>query len=431
MFLIATIITGFVILFNEIDLKKKETQNTPPTSPVVIISPSPTYDDDLLTCMIILPSTDAENDTITYQYSWAYNGIVTDLESPTVSANETKTGDIWQCFVTPYDGQEYGEFGSDTTIIQKRETSEPKNTPPSTPTVVIEPKPAYSNNSLTCTITVPSIDIDNDTIIYQYDWFRNQSITGLTGSILSTIHTKKGEEWECRVTPFDGKDYGQIGKDSVIIQDDDIPLPENTPPSAPEVSIEPHPANNNNSLTCIILVQSTDVENDSITYIYEWFKDGNPINESGQTIDSNQTKIGEEWKCVVTPFDGIEYGEVGIDTIIIRVEASGIYTLNPTISYYCAFGLVDLSYSSFTFIDTGTTLTIQPMMNGGGYMMGNTASFGTIDVSFTYFGSCDEIYSLEGTFINENSWQATFTVSFVGSCFDCISHSWQVTGTRV
>jgi hypothetical protein len=432
MFLIVTLITGYAILSILWSKNEENDQNSPPTAPVVLINPSPTYSDDLLTCIIIIPSTDVENDTITYKYKWFRNGSATNLETNTVPGLETQIGDIWQCFVTPFDGTEFGISGSDTTIIQHREPSEPTNTPPSAPEVAIEPDPAYSNNTLTCTIIIPSTDSENDSVTYYYEWFRNKSATGFTGVNLSSIHTKSGDEWKCIVTPYDGSDYGLAGNDSIVIQDDGIPIPENTPPIAPEVIIEPDPAYNNNTLTCTILVPSTDADNDSIIYIYEWFQNGSPTSETGESITSNQTEVGDEWKCIVTPYDGIEYGDSGNDTIIIQVEASGTYSLSPIITYNCAFGLVDLSYSSFTFIDTATTLTVQPMMNGGGYMIGSTASSSIIDTVFVYYGGCDEIYTLVGTFIDEDTWQATFTVSFSGfSCFDCTFNSWSITGTRV
>jgi hypothetical protein len=172
MFLIVTLITGYVIL--SIEWGKEE--NSPPTAPVVLISPSPTYSDDLLTCKILIPSSDAENDTITYNYKWFRNGSAINLETNTVPALETQIGDIWQCIVTPFDGKELGISGSDSTIIQNRE---PKNTPPSAPEVAIEPDPAYSNNTLICTIIIPSVDMENDSVTYYYEWFRNKSATGL------------------------------------------------------------------------------------------------------------------------------------------------------------------------------------------------------------------------------------------------------------
>ncbi len=429
MFLVITLITGYGILLNEFG--KKE-QNSSPTTPVVLISPSPTYSDDLLTCNIVIPSTDAENDTITYIHRWTQNGTTTNIETNTVQSFETQVGDIWQCFVTPFDGSDHGFSGSDTTIIQKKETSEPENTPPTAPEVIIQPDPAYSNNTLMCIIINPSTDTENDSITYHYEWFRNGSTTGFKGANLSFIHTKIGDEWKCVVTPYDGSEYGPSQNDIIVIHDDGIPIPENTPPTAPEVIIEPDPVYSNNTLMCTIINPSTDADNDSITYVYEWFQNGNPTSETGESVTSNQTVIGDEWKCIVTPFDGIEYGPSGNDTIIIQVESSGTYSLSPIITYNCAFGLVNILLSSLTFVDTGIILTVQPMMNNGGYMTGSTASNGIINVLFFYPGGCDETYTLIGNFIDEETWQATFTISFIGmTCFDCTFVSWVVTGTRV
>jgi hypothetical protein len=428
-----SLVTGFVILSFDLGKNQENSSNSPPTQPVVLISPSLTYNDTPLVCTILIPSKDVDNDTITYTFLWVRNGSKTSIETQTVTSDETQVGDIWQCFVTPFDGAEYGSPGSDTTIIQTREFPIPENTPPSAPSVTIDPEIAYSNDSLTCIISVDSVDIENDSIVYYYEWFRNGSTTGFTGANLSSIHTKTGDTWKCVVTPYDGEDYGPSGNASIVIQDDGIPIPENTLPTAPEVTIGPNPAYSNSTLTCTITVPSTDADNDTITYVYEWYQNGNLTNETSESIQTNQTKVGDEWKCVVTPFDGIEYGATGNDSITIQVrEPSGTYSLNPIISFTCAYGMVSLYYSSFTFVDTGTTLTVQPLMNNGGYMTGSTASNGDIDVSFYYSGSCTETYTLKGSFIDENTWQATFTVSFTGyMCFDCYNNQWTIVGTRV
>ncbi len=429
-FLIITLFSAYMIFSNIFKFSEQNGRNTPPTDPIIIISPSPSYNEDRLRCSILLPSTDIDNDSITYSYKWVRNGSVTNIELETVSATETSIGDIWQCFVTPFDGQDYGDPGSDTTVIQERFQGL-VNTPPTAPEVSLTPDPAYSNDTITCTILVPSFDLENDSISYHYEWFKNKSVTGFTGRNLSAIHTKSGEEWKCVVTPFDGTDYGSSGNALILIQDDGIPLPENSLPTRPEVTIVPDFAYTHDNLTCIVITPSIDADNDSIAYIYEWFQNGDLTNETGATILSNRTGVGEEWKCVVTPFDGIEYGNSGNDSLIIQVNASGTYSLSPIINYYCAYGIVNLYYTSFTFVDTGTTLTVQPMINGGGYMTGSTASNGVIDVTFVYFGGCDEIYSLIGTFIDEDTWQATFIASYSGMCFDCSYVSWIVTGTRV
>jgi hypothetical protein len=405
--------------------------NTPPTAPEVSIVPDPVYTNMSLICNIITPSTDVDNDTITYFYEWFLNGSTTEFTGATLSSIYTHPNDIWICVVTPFDGQDYGPSGIDNIKIQDEDIPTPENTAPTAPVVFISPDPAYSNNTLTCTIVVPSNDTENDTISYFYEWFLNGSTTGFTGATLTSIHTHANDEWTCVVTPFDGQDYGLSGSDVSVIQDDGIPTPENTPPTAPVVIISPDPAYNNNTLTCTIVVPSNDTDNDTISYIYEWFLNENLTNITGPTVLPNRTSIMDQWKCVVTPFDSIAYGSSGNDTVLIRVDVSGTYSLSPIISYSCMWDIYSIFYSSFTFVDTGTTLTIQPLMNDGGYMTGNSASNGIIDVTFTYPGTCTDTYTLVGTFIDEDTWQATFTVWFTGMCYDCYSQQWTLTGTRV
>ncbi|MHA2064731.1 MAG: hypothetical protein ACXABY_10185, partial [Candidatus Thorarchaeota archaeon] len=284
--------------------------------------------------------------------------------------------------------------------------------------------------SLSCDIISASYDADGDSITYTYTWLRNGSSTSLTVSTVSADETAIGDNWTCVVTPFDGTDYGHAGEDSITIQ---LWIPANLPPTAPVVKIEPDVAYNDNALWCNITAPSQDPDDDPITYEYMWLRNGTATSLVGDSVWSNQTFIGDNWTCVVTPFDGTDYGPPGNDTITIQPYApSGTYSLSPTISYQCAFfplPLVDLFYTSFTFVDDGTTLTVQPAINGGCFMTGPSAKYGQIDVICSYFGSCTETYSLVGSFTNNTTWEATFTATFTGSCFDCFTYIISITGT--
>jgi len=309
---------------------------------------------------------------------------------------------------------------------------EPVNTQPTAPVVQIAPDPAYNDSSLTCEIISPSYDDDGDSVTYTYSWLRNGSVTSLTASTVSADETGIGDNWTCIVTPFDGTDYGPAGKDTIIIQ---ASIPVNLPPTAPVVKIEPDLAYNDTALWCNITGPSQDPDDDPITYEYLWLRNGVATSLEADSVWSNQTAIGDNWTCVVTPFDGTDYGPPGNDTITIQPYApSGDYSLSPIISYQCLFTpvpLVDLYFDSFTFLDDGTTLTVQPGINGPSFMIGASAKYGEIDVILSYFGSCTETYSLVGSFTNSTTWKATFTATFTGMCFDCLTYAISVTGTRM
>ena len=309
---------------------------------------------------------------------------------------------------------------------------EPANTPPTAPVVDIEPDPAYDDSSLSCDIISPSYDADGDSVSYTYNWLRNGSAMSLTASTVPADETAIGDNWTCVVTPFDGTDYGPAGKDTVIIQ---LLIPPNQPPTAPVVKIEPDVAYNDTALWCNITSPSHDPENDSISYEYLWFRNSIATGFEDDFVWSNQTDIGDNWTCVVTPYDGTDYGPPGNDTITIQpYSPSGDYSLSPVISYQCAClpgCLVDLYFASFTFVDDGTTLIIQPAITGPCLMTGASAKYGEINVICSYIGLCTETYSLVGRFINNTTWEATFTATFTGSCFDCTTYFITITGTRM
>ena len=69
--------------------------NTVPGAPSVAISPTApsTYND--LACQVTVPSSDAEGDLISYQYSWKLDGASAGIVVPTVLASQTLPDEVW------------------------------------------------------------------------------------------------------------------------------------------------------------------------------------------------------------------------------------------------------------------------------------------------------------------------------------------------
>jgi hypothetical protein len=117
----------------------------------------------------------------------------------------------------------------------------------------------------------------------------------------------------------------------------------------------------------------------------------------------------------------------------ICVQA-GSYASNPTISYYCAFGLVDFDVTSWSFQSLGGN-NIRVTANGLPALTGTMDCIAsTFQVSASIAGSCTETYSLSGTVDSPGHWSGTFTAQYTpgggGSCFDCESFSRAVQGTN-
>ncbi|MFZ4580060.1 MAG: EGF domain-containing protein [Myxococcota bacterium] len=85
----------------------------------------------------------------------------------------------------------------------------------------------------------------------------------------------------------------------------------NTPPTAPDVAIQPNPAQAGEALTAKITLPSQDIDSSlaqPITYSYVWTVNGKPTSYSGDTVPAGVVAKGELWQVTVTPSDGVENG---------------------------------------------------------------------------------------------------------------------------
>jgi hypothetical protein len=116
------------------------------------------------------------------------------------------------------------------------------------------------------------------------------------------------------------------------------------------------------------------------------------------------------------------------------ISPSGTYDISPVPDYDCAFGIVDFTISQFVFSGTSST----SVTGAPDDMTGPSASDGNIAVSGTIPGGCTETYSLTGSFVDPDTWTATFDAEYSGDDCDvfgldkpCTNQSWSVNGTRV
>ena len=94
--------------------------NTPPGAPVVRIQPNVPDAIADLTCVIETPATDADSDTVTYQYAWQVDGNTTTETSSVVAAAATVAGQRWTCLATSNDGMDLGAVGRASAFISER-----------------------------------------------------------------------------------------------------------------------------------------------------------------------------------------------------------------------------------------------------------------------------------------------------------------------
>jgi hypothetical protein len=291
--------------------------NDPPSAPVVDVMPDRPLTTDDLVAIITVESTDPDGDTITYTYQWYKNGVLqqtttTSNLSDTLSSALTAKDEVWRCVVTPNDGAADGPSNEDQVTVQ--------NSPPSAPVVAVTPDVPFTSDDLVVTITTESTDPDGDTITYTYQWYKNgvlqqTTTTSNLSDTLSSVLTARGEVWECVVTSNDGAMDGPSDERQVTIH--------NSPPSAPGVDVIPDVPFTSDDLVATITTESTDPDGDTITYTYQWYKDGvlqqtTTTTALSDTLPSVLTAKDEVWNCVVTPNDDTVDGASDEDQVTIQ-----------------------------------------------------------------------------------------------------------------
>ena len=185
----------------------------------VILAPDPAYTDDNMSCT---PSSSSAG--VSYTYRWEINGEAAGGETgSTLPSDSHVKHDVVQCFATPYLGSEAGDEGDSNIVVIQ-------NTPPTAPSIHIEPSAPEDVDNLVCIIDVESSDLDGDPITYNFGWtvdgvvFGAASSTIRTGDTIPAEATEGGESWICTVTPFDGEDTGPSDSAGVTIEDECPPI---------------------------------------------------------------------------------------------------------------------------------------------------------------------------------------------------------------
>ena len=266
--------------------------NSPPVVLNVSLTPTPAFTNTTLTCSASM--SDADGDAVVPSYLWAVNDALVSTGSSLPSSAFFR-GDSVRCTVTPFDGSDQGEPLSAETVIA--------NSPPVVFGVAIQPSAPNSSDTLTCSAS--ATDVDGDSVSLSYVWTIDGTTAG-TGSTLPASALSRDQSVRCTVTPFDGIDSGAAGNAEVIIR--------NSPPVVTSVSIAPAPATSNDTLICTATV--LDPDDDPVTLSYVWTVDGETVGSSS-TLPPSAFVRGDQVRCTVTPFDGIEEGLPDFREVII------------------------------------------------------------------------------------------------------------------
>ena len=196
------------------------------------------------------------------------------------------------------------------------------NGAPSVPEVAISPAEPQTADSLSATISSPSIDPDGDSVSYTFAWLRDGVDTAETASAVDGSVTAKGQVWSVVVTPTDGSASGDGGSASVTIA--------NTAPVLDGVAVTPSEPSAADTLSCDAGT-ATDADGDAMTYSYAWSINGEDAGTSTVTL-AGSFESGDSVTCTVMPSDGEDAGSpVTSDAVEILNAAPSIeaVTISP------------------------------------------------------------------------------------------------------
>jgi hypothetical protein len=297
--------------------------NTPPGAATVALSPDRPDTDDDVRVVIVAEAADAEGDAVSYRYLWFQDGAPReDLSGDTLPAAETQRGEVWRVQVLANDGESDGPPATASVTVG--------NALPTLSGVRLDPNPAFESSVLSVVVEGAD-DADGDTLGLNYTWLVNGAgVSGATGDSLTGAHFDKGDVVQVTVTPDDGLGLGASRSSAgLTIQ--------NTPPTAPVVSIRPAEPVAGDALVCGLASAATDVDGDSLSYSVAWVVDGVAYIDVldgalvGDTVPAGEAAAGETWACAVTASDGSDIGLVGDDEVLVRsVCGDGSTTLTAS-----------------------------------------------------------------------------------------------------
>lgn len=278
-------------------------ENTPPGSPVIAISPDAPTTTDALSVSVVTEATDEDGDPVSYTYQWYRDdALMSGYTTANVASSRTAKGEVWMVEVTATDGEDAGVPASaEVTIL---------NTPPEISAVTITPTAPTTLDTLRCAPSGWS-DADDDAEGYTYTWEVDGSrVSGATDATLTDAFAKN-QEVVCVATPTDDEAAGDAVRSAAVTV-------VNSPPSAPEIAIDPAYPVTTDALVVVDSVPASDADGDPLSTTYVWSRDGSVVSRyTTATVPASATALEETWQVYVIVDDGDD--SAISDTVSVRI----------------------------------------------------------------------------------------------------------------
>ena len=217
-------------------------------------------------------------------------------------------GQEWRVEVTPSDNEDQGETVSLSPIIIQ-------NTVPIARNLEINPESPTDIDDINLNYDYFDLDGDNEQDS-QIRWYLDGvRISDLDDTLtVTSLMIRSGDEWEARVTPFDGTSYGLTKSTGLIVIGSS-----NTPPTANAYISQGSNAYTDDALQVIVGWFDSDGDNLAGTEI-RWFRDGYQVSAFNDLnwVTSDATAKNQVWYASVRVSDSLVWSEwVDADSITI------------------------------------------------------------------------------------------------------------------
>ncbi|HEX9402133.1 MAG TPA: FG-GAP-like repeat-containing protein [Anaeromyxobacter sp.] len=273
-------------------------RNTPPPAPSIALVPATPVTGEPVVCDARSPERDADQEPITLRYRWYRNDQPVSIGEggAALPTGVVRRGEKWRCEAWAFDGTAESPRASAELTV--------RNSPPSTPKLVVEPEVARRGDELLCRVEAPSTDLDDDPVTYTYAWTKNDRPMppGTDPARVESAKLAKGERWRCTATPSDGAASGPSASAERTVT--------NSPPGPAIVRLQPVIPKPGEPIRCDFVAKSEDADGDAVRYRFTWQRNGTaqPFAESSQEVPPRLVKGGDRWRCSVSPTDGGEDG---------------------------------------------------------------------------------------------------------------------------
>jgi hypothetical protein len=309
------------------------TDNSAPS--IEVLSPSPDVEeryvvDDLIVFAALVDDAEEDPTNLVVSVSSSIQGDLGFTASPASDGSWQAGGSLeaGTHLLTYRVEDSYGQSaqGSSTVLVVE-------NGPPSIEAVSIDPSTPDTEDTLTA-LPQGWDSADDAEERYRYAWYKwdpvDEEMVLDPSEVTDTFpsgKTTKGDLIQVRVTPYN--DYGNgLETSSAAVEI------VNSPPTAPEIAIDPEDPEPTENLYCEILAPSYDADGDDISYSYTWYRNGVETSITTSVVTSDQLADGDTWECVVTPNDGEDDGDSASSAVSVEdVSAPSAPVLNTPAGY--------------------------------------------------------------------------------------------------